>query len=455
MSAMNPARQRATSLISCVLLGGLAAGSCGDSSQPSTGTEQRSSLARVTTPVVSTDDAAQLAADNRTFAVNLYQALHARDGNLVYSPASISIALAMLYGGAAGGTATEIAQAMHFLLPPERLHPAFDALDLALTTPSSDAGGFQLSIANATWGQQGYPFLSPYLDLLAQNYGAGMRVVDYATPEPARQQINQWVADNTQQQITDLLPAGAITPNTRLVLTNAVYFRGDWLTPFNAKSQDGVFHAPAGNVTVPIMGGPEDIELWSGAGYKAAALPYSGDTTSMVVIVPDAGTFDGFEQSLTGDTLGAILAGESTATLGAVILPRFKFVTLTDLVDTLEALGMKQVFEPALADLSGIDGTHDLYVTDVIHQATIAVDEEGTVASGASAVVVGRAAAVLNSLARRSAVPVRDPRRRDRRDPVPGPSARSDAVMPRRSDAPTQVRPPTNASARESTALLR
>lgn len=383
--------------LSWVLVGVLTAGGC-DSSKPATGTEQRSTLARVTAPVVSADDTAELAADNRAFAVDMYHVLRGGGGNLVYAPASISIAMAMLYGGAAGVTAAEVAQAMHFVLPPERLHPAFDALDLALTAPPSNASGFQLSVANAAWGQTGSQFLPAYLDLLAQSYGAGMRLVDFAMPEPARQQINQWVSDRTQQQITDLLPAGVLTSDTRLVLTNAVYFKASWLTPFNPKSSDGVFHAPAGDVTATIMTGPDVIALWTGPGYKAAALPYSGNTTSMVVIVPDAGTFDAFEQALTGDTLGAIIDGEATATPGALALPRFKFVTKTDLVQTLQALGMEQAFQ-AGADLSGIDGTRDLYVSDVVHQATIAVDEAGTVASGSTGVVVSRKSAALNVLA--------------------------------------------------------
>lgn len=397
MSRSNPRNRGTTSLVSWALLGALAAGGCA-SRDPDSGTEDRSSLPRNTSPVVSADDAAELAADNRAFAVDLYQVLRGGGGNLVYAPASISVAMAMLYGGALGTTAAEVAQAMHFVLPPNRLHPAFDALDLALTEPPAAPTGFQLSIANAAWGQTGYQFLPGYLDLLALNYGAGMRLVDFAMPQDARKQINQWVSDTTQQQITDLLPDGVLTVNTRLVLTNAVYFKANWLTPFNPKSLDGVFHAPAGDVTVPIMTGPDVIALWSGAGYKAAALPYRGNTTSMVVIVPDAGTFDAFEQALTGESLGAILDGEATAGAGALSLPRFKFVTKTDLVQKLEALGMEELFQ-AGADLSGIDGTRNLYVSDVVHQATIAVDEQGTVASGATGVVVSRKSAALNLLA--------------------------------------------------------
>ena len=190
---------------------------CGSSSPPDTGQVARSSLARVTAPVVSTDDASTLASDNLGFAVDLYQALRSKDGNLVFSPSSISIALAMTYAGAATTTASEIASTLHFTMPPERLHLAFDALDLALTTPP--AGGapnaFALKIANATWGQRGFAFLSSYLDLLAQDYGAGLRTVDFeAASEPSRVAINAWVSEQTEQRIPQILPAGSIDPAT-------------------------------------------------------------------------------------------------------------------------------------------------------------------------------------------------------------------------------------------------
>src|SRR4029079_222928 len=157
-------------------------------------------------------------------------------------------------------------------------------------------------------------------------------------------------------------------------------------------------HTPSGDVTAHMMTGPDIIPLWSGSGFQAAALPYVGNNTTMIVIVPDAGTFDAFEQSLTGDVLGTVFAGQSGATPGAVILPRFKFVTKTDLVATLETLGMKQAFQAAEADFSGIDGGRDLHVTDVVHQATIAVDDQGTGASGAPGAVFSRKSAVLSSL---------------------------------------------------------
>jgi serpin B len=367
------------------------------------GTEARSAKVRVTAPAVPPADALQLAADNRAFAVALYKSARgAGADNLVLSPASISIALAMLYGGSAGATATEIAQALHFALPPERLHPAFDALDLALATapPTLVSGTFRLSVANAIWGQAGFVFMPTYLDLLAQSYGAGLRLVDFSTaPEPARATINSWVSDQTNHKIPMLLPAGSVDSGTRLVLTNAVYFLGDWDTPFESHSSSGIFHAPGGDVTVAkMMSGPNNLAIWGGAGWRAAALPYVGGTTSMVVVVPEAGTLDTFESGLTGDSLGAILAAASMSTPGAVTLPAFDFKTATDLPPALMALGMRQAFDSSQADLSGIDGTRDLYVSDVLHQATIAVDEKGTEASAATAVIIRETAAVLNTL---------------------------------------------------------
>jgi serpin B len=357
-------------------------------------TEARSDKVRITSPVVSTDDTKTLASDNRAFAWDLYQKVSATQDNLVFSPASISIALAMAYGGAAGTTASQMATTLHFSLPTERLHPAFDALDLALESPPAstvDAGAFRLSLANAIWGQQGFAILPSYLDLLAENYGAGLQLVDFAqnNGETARLTINQWVSDKTAAKIPNLIPSGALDPNTRLVLTNAVYFKADWQSPFAPNSHDGTFTTATGPIQVPIMvaGSESSVPSWSGAGYHAAALPYQGGTTSMVLIVPDAGTFSAFEAALTAPGLDTILTAAPTGR-AIVSMPRFKFMTSVPLGAVLKDLGMTDAFSAA-ADLSGIDGAHDLLIQDVLHQAIIAVDEKGTEAAAATAVIVG------------------------------------------------------------------
>jgi serpin B len=357
-----------------------------------------SNLARVTSPVVSVDDATTLASDNLAFAVDLYQALRSTSGNLVFSPASISIALAMAYAGAATTTAAEMAATLHFSLPPARLHPAFDALDLVLTMPpaASPSNTFVLNIANTIWGQRGFTFLPTYLDLLAQDYGAGLRTVDFSgAAEPSRVAINAWVSEKTERKIPQLLPRGSIGSDTRLVLTDAVYFHGDWLTAFNPNSQIGNFHAEAGDVPAAMMSSTATFPVWSGTGWSAASIPYVGETTSMVLIVPDAGTFAQFEASLTAAGLASIVSAQGG--VGGVLLPRFKFSTAISLTDTLATMGMPSAFDASLADFSGIDGARDLSISLVIHQANVAVDEKGTTAAAATAVVFQRVDVEVNA----------------------------------------------------------
>jgi serpin B len=370
---------------------------CGkDAPGPGPVAEQKSSAPRDTAPSVPAADATQLATDDQAFAVDLYQALRAQPGNLVYSPTSISLALAMLYNGAAGGTATQMAGALHFSLPPPRLNAAFDAMDLALTTPPSDAASFQLSVANSLWTQKGFAPQPTFLDALATSYGAGVKTVDFkAAPETARADINGWVSDQTKGEIPMLFPKGSIDTLTRLVLVDAVYFHGDWLTPFQPNSRNGTFHAATGDVSVPMMSGEQNAQLSSGAGWKAAALGYQGGTTQMVLVVPDAGTFDSFEQALTTDQLTAILTADRQS--GALSMPKFKFSFGQALNDALAALGMPDAFTSA-ADFSGIDGAKDLLIQTVVHQADIAVDEKGTTAAAATGIGVGTTSIELNFL---------------------------------------------------------
>jgi len=367
---------------------------CGSTSGPPP-TELKSDKVRVTAPTVSADDATTLAADDLAFAVDMHPALRtSQPGNFVFSQTSISTALAMLYAGAATTTADQMAATLHFSLPRDRLHPAFDALDLALTTPPPGAGAdaFRLAIANSIWLQDGFAVLPAYLDTLAENYGAGMFVEDFAADaEGARKAINGWVSDKTEAQIPDLFPSGAIDASTVLVLANAVFFHGDWKMSFDTRrTMTTTFHAPTGDVSVPMMHGDHNAVLWgsAGNGWTAAALPYAGDTTSMIVVVPDLGTFDAFEAGLTATGLAAILAGaENAPSDGDLSLPRFKFGTGVGLNDTLSALGMPDAFGAA-ADFSGIDGARDLTVQAIVHKAIIAVDETGTTAAAATGVSV-------------------------------------------------------------------
>ena len=218
--------------------------------------EQRaaSHVERVTSPQVVNSDLATLTQGNGAFALDLYHVLRRDRDNLFYSPYSISVALAMTYAGARGETEQQMAEALHYTLPQGRLHPAFNALDLALASrgegvKGKDGGGFQLHIANALWGQTGYAVLDAFLDVLAVNYGAGLNLVDFAkAPEEARLTINGWIGEQTEGRIEDLIPAGAIDKLTRLVLTNAIYFNAAWSMPFDEeRTEDAPFYLLDGN----------------------------------------------------------------------------------------------------------------------------------------------------------------------------------------------------------------
>ncbi|MBN1347463.1 MAG: serpin family protein [Phycisphaerae bacterium] len=360
----------------------------------------KSNKAREASPSVSQSDLDELVAGNTAFALDLYSAISDEGINLFCSPYSISIALAMTYAGARGQTEQQMADTLHFTLPQERLHPAFNALDLALASrgkgaSGADGEGFRLNIANAIWGQKDYAFLEAYLDVLAVDYGAGMHVVDFVTaPEPARLTINKWVSDRTEGKIKDLIPQGVIDAMTRLVLTNAVYFNAAWKHPFEkSNTKDGTFNLLDGTpVTTSMMWQLEDHRYAAGEGYQAVELRYDGDELSMVILLPDAGNFTTFEGSLDGQKLATILAGLSFRPVN-LTLPKFTYESEFSLGQTLSAMGMVDAFTGA-ADLSGIDGiVGSLFIQEVIHKAFVAVDEAGTEAAAATAVIVGLTAA--------------------------------------------------------------
>jgi serpin B len=373
---------------------------CDSDPQKQNVVEARSSAVRVTDPQVSAADAATFAKDNEVFALSAYHGLAKDDTNLVFSPSSISIALSMTYAGAAGTTATEMASAMHFTLPPERLHPAFDALDLALSSrgegkQGADGGPMRLHVVNSAWAERTYTFKNDYLDLLAVNYGAGIRLLDFiGASESARVTINGWVADQTEQKIKDLLPAGSVGQDTRLVLANAVYFNAAWLYPFDAHNTfDGTFNRLDGTtVSVKTMGSHlASVPAVKVAGYSAVALPYQDDRLSLLLVIPDAGTFAAFDASLDASKLDGIIASLISQQV-LLDMPRFKVETGSSLADLLKGLGMPSAFVSGVADFSGMDGTRSLYISDVIHKAFIDVAEKGTEAAAATATTMNGSA---------------------------------------------------------------
>ncbi len=357
--------------------------------------EAKSSLPRDLAPQVADSDLAELVRGNTEFAFALYPQLFTGDENVFFSPYSISLALAMTCAGAKGQTVDEMAQALHFLLPADRLHPAFNklALELASRSQTEDLEPdqvFQLNVANALFGQSGFSFEKDFLDTLAANYAAGMRLVDYEKDaEAARGKINDWVSGSTNQKIKDIIPPGALDELTRLVLANAVYFKAAWLHPFEPDAtQPGPFRMPDGTgIDVPMMHQQSGFSWMQGAGYRALELPYAGWQLSMLILLPDEGESGNVEARLNADLLDNTFAemkwGEVILTL-----PKFKFEWSLGLAGGLGALGMRDAFNPQAADFSGMDGKRDLYVSQILHKAYVAVDEAGTEAAAATTAIM-------------------------------------------------------------------
>lgn len=370
----------------------LSASGCADRATglPSGQEMVQSKRPRSNSPVVPAEDLAELVAGNGAFALDLYQALRTREsGNLFYSPYSISLALAMTYAGARGETAAEMAETLHYTLPRERLHPAFNALDAALMAyDAEDEEGFQINVANAIWGQQDYGFLDPFLDTLAVNYGAGLHMVDFVQEvEAARVKINRWVSDETEERIQDLIPQGTLDPLTRLVLTNAIYFNGKWTSPFQKDStHDATFTLLDGtSVMVPTMTQTESVLYAEGDGYQVAALDYRGADMSMWFVLPEDGGFTRAEAGFTPAFLESVAQGLRPQSVNFSV-PKFNFESALRLGEVLVDMGMKRAFHDA--DFSGMTGDADLFISDVLHKAYVAVDEEGTEAAAATAVIM-------------------------------------------------------------------
>jgi len=343
-------------------------------------------------------DANMLANGNTAFALSLYRVVAADsddDANIFMSPLSVSTALTMTYAGARGNTATEMAEALG--LPdaaPSSVLAGFSALDAVLAA-RAETSGYVLTQANSLWGQEGYSFRTDYLELLSNHFGAGLAEVDFVSDtEAARLRINAWVEDRTNDRIENLIPRGTIDSSTVLVLTNAIYFKGDWRTKFDADATySGSFAMPSGDTEVPMMRRVDTYGYAESDIAQVLELPYEGGDLSMVVVLPkDASpaALRALESSLAPEVLHD-LTGALTERKVEVHLPRFKATWGTEeLADDLRALGIRDAFQPGAADFSGVDGTRDLFISMVLHKAFIEVNEEGSEAAAATAVGLAR-----------------------------------------------------------------
>ncbi|EPX65373.1 serpin (serine proteinase inhibitor) family protein [Cystobacter fuscus DSM 2262] len=347
---------------------------------------------RVANPVVPASDLELVAAGNTDFGAALYRELREPGKNLFFSPYSVSQALAMVYAGARGETERQMGQGLRFSLPQDRFHPAMNALSQALLVPAGDTGQAtppQFHGVNATWGQKGFAFQPGFLDVLALHYGSGMHVVDFsANPSGIREDINAWVWEQTEQRIKDLLPPTAVTPLTRLILVNALHFKGAWQSPFREKgTQDAPFHTLDGATRqVPMMWGGRARHM-KGEGFQALALDYVGRGFRMLIVLPDSGRFEEIESRLSANFLDGI-RGALTGHQEDVHLPRFEVETSAPLIPKLLQLGIRDLFDEH-ADLSGLSSAESLVISSIEHKAFVSVNEKGTEAAAATAVVAG------------------------------------------------------------------
>lgn len=343
-------------------------------------------------PANSADTSEKLITEgNNTFALELYAKLRAEKGNLFLSPYSISTALAMTYEGAKGETASQMAHVLHFpsSMGREQIGSAFGRIIRNLNERGRK-GAYTLTVANALWGQKGYGFLKEYLKSVETNYDGRLSEVDFVNAaETARKTINTWVEKQTKEKIKDLIPTGVLDHMTRLVLTNAIYFKGNWASKFKKdQTKDAPFTLADGSeIQTPMMNQTGKFDYMETETFQGLELPYVKNELSMIILLPKAKDgLDELEKSLTGENL-SLWMGKLFSREVVVSIPKFKATSQFGLASTLGSMGMKDAFSDK-ADFSGMDGRKDLFISAVIHKAYVDVNEEGTEAAAATGVAM-------------------------------------------------------------------
>lgn len=360
----------------------------------------QSNLKREINPVVEPAQLQALVEGNTNFAIDFYHQVNAEEGNLVFSPLSLSLALSMTLSGARGITCEEMLQALSLELLGDDLHPAFNDLLLQIEASEkakleqTEGSPFKLNIANSIWGQQGADFEPVFLDGLAMHYGAGIYQVDYVgDSKGAQEKINGWVSDETEKKIPKLIPDGVLDSSTRLTLVNAIYFKAGWAFPFleNATGEAPFTLLDGSQKMVQMMNNPQvGGKFLQAEDYLLISLPYLSQDFAMLLILPDEGKFQSVEASLNPEMLMQSIQSMQTREFN-LYMPKFDLRTPLDAIPPLKALGMEAAFGPA--DFSGISQSMNLFISDILHEATITVDEKGTEAAAATAVVMQESAA--------------------------------------------------------------
>ena len=329
--------------------------------------ELESKLQRELEPKTSKAQLSQLVADNNKFALTLYQNLESNESNTFFSPISISHALMMTYAGASGETKQEMKRALNLTLDDDSIHKAFNRLDLDLNTDI-------FKIANSIWPSKSFEFEQEYLDTIMVNYGASLKTLDYQNqPEESRITINKWVEEKTKDKIKELIPEGAITQMTKMVLSNATYFKGEWEHVFNPENtENGLFN---NSVDVEYMNQTEIFPYYEDDSLQAIKLDYKSGKSSMIITLPKGDSYD--------------IKGDFTRHRVTLKMPKFEFSSNSiSLSKTMKTLGMKSAFDRDKADFSLMSKSGSLYISDILHKAFIKVDEHGTEAAAATAVLI-------------------------------------------------------------------
>jgi len=377
----------------------VAAAGCSGNGRVVTGADGqvvRSPLERETS-AADDEDVRLLTAGQSEFAVALYGALRGREGNLVFSPYGVQQALAMVYAGAAGETKRQMTEMLGFALLGDRVHPTLNMLASTLAERESEPGtgaGHEvtLGLASSIWAQRDSTFRGDYLDVLAAQYGSGVHVVDYQeAPEEARTAINAWTAEHTEGRLAEPVPAGGLDARTRLVVASAVTFQAPWQDAFHpSRTVEALFFSEEGRQTrVQMMRREGLLRYAQSADLRAVELPYAGGQVVMTIILPDPGRFEAFQGDLTAERLDGVLGSLTESTLVDLGLPKFSSASGYSLAGPLANIGIADAFQAGVANLSGIDGTRELFVDDVVHRAAIEIIEAGAGAATETTAAVG------------------------------------------------------------------
>lgn len=328
---------------------------------------------------------------NNAFALDLYAQLRSTEGNFFFSPYSITTALAMTYAGARGNTAKQICDVLRFSLEQERLHKTFHQIEAQLNAVK-EKRNIELNVANGLWAQKDYRFLEEFFHLVTRNYNAELSYADFKMAyEAARKEINAWVEQRTNRRIKDLIKPGMLDSLTRLVLANAIYFKGMWAIQFekNATKETDFWVTPETKIDVAMMSQEHEFNYMDNDDVQVLELPYMGKELSTIILLPRK--IDGLAQL--EESLGVGMLDELLASLKRrnikLYLPKFRISSEFSLESALRSMGMPDAFDPDFADFSGMDGSRLLYISAVVHKAFVDVNEEGTEAAAATGVDMG------------------------------------------------------------------